>query len=209
MFDNRSVRDKSDPQGRARSHGASSKDGIDPIAGRALLPNGEEVSCTAVMRSPLRGDISLKGKVSPGQVVVCSLDNVGILVGKVNEITPRGILVDFMVRESRREKLAARLDWHAAHAVRTAQLRRAPRIVPLHPAVEIRLAETVTFNGTILDISLSGAAIVLRPNPGLFVGTLLRVAGRYATVVRAIEDGVAVQFVEPFSTDAFDRWVTP
>ena len=160
-----------------------------------------------VMRSLLRGEISLKGKVSSGQVVVCSLDNIGILIGKVNEISPRGILVDFMVRESRREKLAARLDWHAKHTVRAAQLRRAPRIVPLHPAVEIRLAETVNFSGMILDISLSGAAITLRPNPGLFVGTLLRVAGRYATVVREIEDGVAVQFVEPFSTDAFDRWV--
>jgi hypothetical protein len=159
------------------------------------------------MRSPLRGEISFKGKVSPGQVVVCCLDNVGILVGKVNEITPRGILLDFLIRESRREKLAARLDWHAAHAVRAAQLRRAPRIVSLHPMVERRLAETVSFTGTILDISLSGAAIVLRPNPGLFVGTLLRVAGRSATVVRAIEDGVAVQFVELFSTDAFDRWV--
>ncbi|MET0527701.1 MAG: PilZ domain-containing protein [Microvirga sp.] len=155
----------------------------------------------------MRGEISFKGKVSPGQVVVCCLDNVGILVGKVNEITPRGILLDFLIRESRREKLAARLDWHAAHAVRAAQLRRAPRIVSLHPMVERRLAETVSFTGTILDISLSGAAIVLRPNPGLIVGTLLRVAGRSAPVVRAIEDGVAVQFVELFSTDAFDRWV--
>jgi len=207
MFNSRSVRNESDPQGRARSHGAPSKDDIAPIAGRALLPDGEEVSCTVVMRSLLRGEISLKGKVSPGQVVVCSLDNIGILIGKVNEISPRGISVDFLVRESRREKLAARLDWHAKHTVRAAQLRRAPRIVPLHPAVEIRLAETVNFSGMILDISLSGAAITLRPNPGLFVGTLLRVAGRYATVVREIEDGVAVQFVEPFSTDAFDRWV--
>ena len=63
--------------------------------------------------------------------------------------------------------------------------------------------------GTILNISISGAKITLRPNPGLFVGALVRIGSRLATVVRAIEGGIAVQFVEPFPADNFDERIRP
>ena len=54
---------------------------------------------------------------------------------------------------------------------------------------------------------MSGAAIALRRNPGAFVGGLVRIGSRFATVVRAMEDGIAVQFVEPFTAENFDERV--
>ncbi|MCJ2079025.1 PilZ domain-containing protein [Methylobacterium sp. E-016] len=170
-----------------------------------LLASGDEVSCTAVLSSPLQGEIFVEAKATLGEVVVCVLDGVGILVGKVAEVRPAGFVVDFMVKRSHRERVAARLEWHIVQADRSAQLRRAPRLVPFHRSVEVRLAETVVLAGTILNISMSGAKITLQPNPGLFVGALVRIGSRLATVVRAIEGGVAVQFVEPFPADNFDE----
>jgi hypothetical protein len=182
---------------------------LEPLLGRVLLASGDEVTCSAVLSSPLQGEVFIEAKATLGEVVVCALDGVGILVGKVTEIRPAGFTVDFMVKRSHRERVAARLEWHVVQADRSAQLRRAPRLVPFDRSVEVRLAETVVLAGTILNISISGAKITLRPNPRLFVGALVRVGSRFATVVRAIEGGVAVQFVEPFPVDNFDERIRP
>ena len=209
MAQERSGAEKSLPFDCARSHDAQTTQPSEPITGRALLPTGEEVPCTVVMHSPLRGEISVQAKPTSGQVVVCVLDNVGILVGKVVEPTPRGIMVDFMIKQSHRDRFAAQLESHTVQAAQIWRLRSAPRLVPFHQSVEVRLAETVVFAGTILNISISGAKITLRPNPGLFVGALVRIGSRLATVVRAIEGGIAVQFVEPFPADNFDERIRP
>ncbi len=55
----------------------------------------------------------------------------------------------------------------------------------------------------IKDISLSGAAIDLNTDSLPFVGSRVRVGARYATGVRLIARGIAVQFIEPFSADTF------
>lgn len=207
MLGTRSKTDNSDLQGRAQSHGAQVPSDPEPLLGRVLLASGDEVTCRAVLSSPMQGEIFLEAKATLGEVVVCVLDGVGILVGKVTEVRPAGFSVDFMVKRSHRERVAARLEWHVVQSYRSAQLRRAPRLVPFDRSVEVRLAETVVLAGTILNISISGAKITLRPNPGLFVGALVRVGSRFSTVVRAIEGGVAVQFVEPFAADNFDERV--
>ncbi|WP_210248620.1 PilZ domain-containing protein [Methylobacterium sp. WL6] len=114
-----------------------------------------------------------------------------------------------MIKQSHRDRFAAQLESHTVQAAQIRKLRSAPRLVPFHQFVEVRLAETVVFVGTILNISISGAKITLRPNPGLFVGALVRIGSRLATVVRAIEGGIAVQFVEPFPADNFDERIRP
>jgi len=179
----------------------------EPIAGRVLLANGEELSCTALMRSPLQGEIRVQAKATAGEIVVCALDNVGILVGKIVAASITNLSVTFMVKESRREKVAVRLKWHEAQCALASQLQRAPRIVPLHRAVEVRLGERIVLGGTILDISLSGAAIDLNGAESPFVGTRVRVGRRFATVMRLIETGIAVQFLEPFPSHIFDERV--
>jgi hypothetical protein len=63
--------------------------------------------------------------------------------------------------------------------------------------------------GTILDISLSGAAINLDAAQQPFVGARVRVGRRFATVMRLIETGIAVQFLEPFPPHLFDERVRP
>ena len=183
--------------------------GCEPITGRILLASGEELSCTALMRSPLRGELRVQAKATPGEVVVCALDNVGILVGKVIAASNSSFSVTFIVKESRREKITARLKWHEARCTLTSRLQRAPRIVPLHRAVEVRWSERIVLGGTILNISLSGAAIDLNGAEPPFIGARIRIGRRFATVLRLIETGIAVQFLEPFPPHLFDERVRP
>jgi len=179
----------------------------EPVSGRILLASGDELPCTATLFPQLHGIITVKAEAALGEFVICYLDNVGILVGKVTELHQTGLRVAFNVKDHRREKVVARLDWHTAQAHRSAQLRRAPRLTPLHRSVEVRLAESFVVAGRILNISISGAAIALDSDPGVFVGSLVRAGSRFATVVRVIDGGIGVQFVEPFAPDSFDERV--
>lgn len=208
MLETTSARDQSDTGGDGQSHDVRG-DSANPIVGRVLLANGTEVACTAVMHTPLRGEIHVLAEVMPGEIVICALAYVGILVGKVTDVLPVGIDVTFMIKNKHQMKVAARLKWHGVRANRLAQLRGAPQIVPVHRSVEVGLAGTIIVTGTIIDISPSGAAITLHPDPGRFVGSQVRIGARPARVVRAIEGGVAVQFVEPFLPDSFDERVRP
>lgn len=194
---------------RAFSPDRQAAPACEPVPGRVLLANGDELPCTALMRSPLQGEIRVQAKVMTGEIVVCALDNVGILVGKITAAAISSFSVAFMVKESRREKIATRLKWHEAERKLASQLERAPRIVPLHRNVEVRLGEQLVLGGTILDISLSGAAIDLNGAEPPFVGARVRVGRRFATVMRLIETGIAVQFLEPFPAHLFDDRVRP
>ncbi|WP_342109689.1 PilZ domain-containing protein [Methylobacterium sp. SI9] len=200
---------QSESRARAPSPEQDPAPTCEPIAGRVLLANGDELSCTALMRSPLQGDIRVQSKVLPGEIVICALDNIGILVGKITAVSVASFSVAFMVKEGRREKIATRLKWHEAERKLANQLERAPRIVPLHRTVEVRLGERIVLGGTIRDISLSGAAIDLNGAEPPFVGSRVRVGRRFATVMRLIETGIAVQFLEPFPSHLFDDRVRP
>ena len=79
----------------------------------------------------------------------------------------------------------------------TTEVRLVPRITPLHRDLEGRIVLT----GTILDISLSGAAIRLGNPEGAFVGE------RFAATVRPPDDGLAVHYVVPLTSENFDERV--
>ncbi|MCJ2013307.1 PilZ domain-containing protein [Methylobacterium sp. J-076] len=154
-------------------------------------------------------EIVAGARVEVGQVVVCSLDYIGILPGRISSLTSQGFILDLKIPEDRRGRVATRLEWHAKRCLQHAELRGAPRIVPQHRAVEVRLGENIVLPGTIHNISLSGAAIDLSTDALPFVGTRVRVGARYATVVRLIPRGIAVQFMEPFAANAFASHVRP
>lgn len=174
-----------------------------------MLASGHEFPCLARNISVAAVEIVGETEVEVGQVVICSLDNIGLLPGRVLGRTPTGFVMTLNLPAERRARVTARLEWHAEKLAREADLRRAVRIVPVHRSVEVRLGERIVLPGTIRNISLSGAAIELGEVALPFVGAHVRVGSRYATVVRHIENGIAVHFLEPFSAGAFDERVRP
>lgn len=174
-----------------------------------MLAGGIEFPCRVQQISLQAAEIVARARVEVGQVVVCSLDYIGILPGRISSLTAQGFILDLRIPEDRRGRVATRLEWHAKRCLQNAELRGAPRIVPKHRPVDVRLGENIVLRGTINNISLSGAAIDLDTDALPFVGTRVRVGARYATVVRLIPRGIAVQFMEPFPADSFADCVRP
>ncbi|GJD36551.1 hypothetical protein FMGBMHLM_3473 [Methylobacterium aerolatum] len=194
---------------QARTSGKLGSGSDFAIRGRAMLAGGTEFPCRVQEINLKSAEFIATARVEVGQVVVCSLDYIGILPGRISTLTRRGFILDLRIPEDRRGRVSARLDWYAKRRLQQAELRGAPRIVPKHRAVEVRLGENILMPGTIQDISLSGAAIDLGTDALPFVGSRVRVGARYATVVRLIPRGIAVQFAEPFAADSFADWVRP
>lgn len=193
--------------GRAQSGGAPAE--LDPslIKSRALLPNGDEFLCLARNVTVRSADLLAKVRIEIGQPMVLHLDEIGLLHATVTEVLGQGFVVSLTVAAHRRDRIAAQLAWYAGRASRRTELRGAPRIVPLHRQIEVRLGKTMVYDGTILNISMSGAAIALDADEVPFVGARLRVGTRYAKVVRLIPEGIAVEFEEAFTPGTFDQSV--
>ncbi len=198
-----------DDRNQVRASGKKGVHSDNIIRGRAMLAGGTEFPCRVQQISLQAAEIVARARVEVGQVVVCSLDYIGILPGRISSLTTHGFILALRIPEDRRGRVATRLEWHAKRCLQSAELRGAPRIVPKHRAVDVRLGENIVLRGTIDNISLSGAAIDLNTDALPFVGTRVRVGARYATVVRLIPRGIAVQFVEPFAADRFADHVRP
>jgi len=186
---------------------ARSAQAEDVLTGRVLLSNGDEYSCIARNVSIQSAELTVASTISTGQVVVCYFDQVGILPGRAIATTSTGFVVAFQIKPTRRDRITAQLEWWTKTRNEATELRRAPRIVPLHKDVEVRLGEQIVLAGTVLNISMSGAAIRLGTRDGPFVGARVRVGERFATVVRLLDDGIAVQFITPFTSENFDERV--
>lgn len=181
----------------------------DAIAGRVILSSGEEFSCLARNVTPMEADLSGSLTVEAGETLVCHLDEIGLLPGRIVAVGRKSFRVAFTLSGGHRTRIAAQLEWHAGRATQRANLRRSPRIVPLHRAVEVRLGEKLVWPGTIQNISMSGVAVSLDAAAIPFIGGRVRIGSRYATVVRVVEGGIAAEFAEPFTADNFDERVRP
>lgn len=177
------------------------------IAGRCMLMNGQEFACEALRVSLDAAVIVATHPVQIDARVICYLTNIGILRGWVDRLIPHGFVMRLEVREDRKARLAACLEWHSNRVALAAAQRAAPRIVPINRKVEMRLGEELVFPGLILDLSVSGAAILMKPAHIPFVGAVVRAGRRPATVVRAFDKGVGVQFQEPITQAAFSEHI--
>lgn len=175
------------------------------ILGRALVSSGEDFPCRVIKMSTTHAAVVGARRLDAGEIVVVSLDTIGILRGCVSRPLSDGFIMQLDVTEKRKSTVRAALEWHAERANAQAEKRAAPRIVPVSRAVEVRLGEELVFRGLILNISISGAAIVMRASERPFPGAPVRVGRRDARVVRLIDKGVAVQFDEPLDPAGFDH----
>ena len=113
--------------------------------------------------------------------------------------------MEAFVEVARRARFAARLDWLASQASGRTDQRSDPRIVPTVRTVEVRGADGRVQPGTIIDLSMTGAAISVPDRPA--VGEAVTIGKRRATVVRHLENGFAVTFRLPFRPETFGRHV--
>ncbi|WP_128566283.1 PilZ domain-containing protein [Methylobacterium crusticola] len=175
------------------------------INGRYLLPGGAEHACQARSLSPEAAEVLAPVSGRPGDTVTVYLDDVGALTGVIRAVTPRGFSMTVEVGRERRARIAARLEWLAGRDGGPADQRDNLRIVPTATAVTVRLPDGAAVPGTILDLSMNGAAVAVVARPS--VGSTVTVGKRFATVVRHIDEGIAVTFRLPFRPETFGQHV--
>jgi hypothetical protein len=171
------------------------------VGGRYLLPGGAEHACETRSLSLAAIEVLAPESGLLGDPVTLYLDDVGPVAGAIRAINPDGFTLAVDVGPERRARFAARLDWLAGLTSGRSDQRSDPRIVPTVRTVEVRGADGRVQPGTIIDLSMTGAAISVPDRPA--VGEAVTIGKRRATVVRHLENGFAVTFRLPFRPETF------
>lgn len=174
------------------------------LLGRFMLPDYQEYPCQVVDMSP--GGAAL---VSPivadvGLRVIAYIDHIGRIEGQVARHIDGGFAMTIATSAHKRDKIASKLTYLAnKDLLNLPEDRRHERQVVENPYSKLQMDDGREYPCSVLDISLSGAAIrtVVRPA----IGTLVQLGDIRARVVRHIDEGIALEFAavqNRFSVDA-------
>jgi hypothetical protein len=167
-----------------------------------MLSDRHEYPCQSVDMSP--GGLAIIAPVlgEIGERVVCYMEQIGRVEGTVARQFQHGFALAVSVPLTKREKLADQLTWLAnQHALGMPEDRRHGRIVPRHLRTTLTMADGQQLPVRLLDISISGAAIISDQRPPL--GSEVTLGKTTGRVVRAFGNGVGIQFSSPLPADQF------
>jgi len=164
------------------------------LLGRFMREDRQEYPCQTLNLSPGSAALTTPAFISVGERIVLYLDQLGRMEGHVARIFDGGFAMVMESTVHKKDKLAAKLTWLAnRHELNLPEDRRHERMSPKFPiSPMVVLPDGREYQATLVDVSLSGAAIVLDAGPP--TGSPIQIAQLRATVVRQIEHGVAVEF---------------
>jgi uncharacterized protein (DUF2252 family) len=177
------------------------------LLGRYMLADRREYPCQVQDMSP--GGMALVAPVAgkAGERVVAYVDHLGRLEGTIVRVYPTGFAMTIAATSRKRDKLAAQLTWLAnRHILGLPEDRRHERIVPRNPRATLVMPNGVSDVCRIVDMSLSGAAVVSETKPP--VGAVIWLGKTQARVVRVSDDGFAVEFTRLQHPDFLEENVT-
>jgi hypothetical protein len=163
------------------------------LLGRYMLEDRREFPCQVINMSP--GGLAL---IAPacgrlGERVVAYVDHIGRLEGLIARVFPSGFSMTIAASQRKRDKLAAQLTWLAnRHILDTPEDRRHQRSASRDQMVTLTLADGSDEQCSIVDLSVSGVAVVSLHRPPL--GSPVRVGKAPGRVVRHLDNGFAVEF---------------
>jgi hypothetical protein len=163
------------------------------LLGRYMLEDRREFPCQVINMSP--GGLAL---IAPacgrlGERVVAYVDHIGRLEGLIARVFPSGFSMTIAASQRKRDKLAAQLTWLAnRHILDTPEDRRHQRNANRDQMVTLTLADGSDEQCSIVDLSVSGVAVVSLHRPPL--GSAVRVGKAPGRAVRHLDNGFAVEF---------------
>jgi hypothetical protein len=184
------------------------------VDGRYTLPNWYDpqgrprsFACRTSRVSPFRMMVAVPVVGKIGDRLSTYFGDFGRLEGHISDTVAGGFLLDLALSYAEREKFATKLTWLEKKlqdpAVR--DHRKQARIVPENPHSILTFASGTMHNCFVIDMSPSGAAVSADVQPP--VGTPLAVGACVGRVVRHLELGFAVQFVEQQPRDVLEQLV--
>jgi hypothetical protein len=143
-----------------------------------------------------------------GELVSCHFDEFGLIRGRVTRKLPSGFVTDIIMSDAERDKLGAKIEWQKkrVHA-QVPDKREHKRFQPRDPRSVIVTADGTRIPCFIIDVSQSGVAVSAHFWPE--VGTPIAVGRLVGRVVRYLEVGFAMQFIEVQSADEVEMLLQP
>jgi len=163
------------------------------LPGRYMLSDGAEFGCETIDVSP--GGIAIRGARS-GRLrerVVAYIDGLGRVEGTIARL-------EVHAPSSKQERLAAKIGWLLKRERDgLSDRRRRQRVELSDDETVLRTTDGAVFRARLIDVSVSGAAILV--DAALPLGAPVLLGDKSGRVSRHFPGGVAVTFNEPFSED--------
>jgi hypothetical protein len=164
-------------------------------------------ACRTSRVSPFRMmvDVPVVGKV--GDRLTSYFHDFGKLEGQISDTVTGGFLLELEMSGAMRETLSNKLTWleKKQKDPGVSDSRKDARIIPASPHSTLTLADGSVQECFVIDMSVSGAAVSAEVQPQ--VGMPLAVGACVGRVVRLLNDGFAVKFVEEQKRDDLERRV--
>src|SRR6202167_5080933 len=156
------------------------------LLGRYMLPDRREFPCQIINMSPGGLALLAPGIGNVGDRVIAYLDHIGRVEGKITRIIDNGCAMSVGASARKRDKLAAQLTWLANRDIlNLPEDRRHQRVNTRDQATTVRLENGAEEKCRIVDLSVSGVAVISDSRPPL--GTLVRVGKAPGRVVRHLD----------------------
>jgi hypothetical protein len=167
---------------------------------RFLADGGAEERGALFDMSPGGVSITAAKPPAPGARLVAYVDDIGRIEGEVVRHHPYGFAARLTGTQRVRDKLAERLTFYAnKHLLHADDFRRHERVL-MDRTGQMELQDGKLINCRVVDLSLSGAAIEVQPQP--MVGTTVTVGRMRGQVVRHFAKGVGIRFLDLALTHA-------
>lgn len=138
------------------------------------------------------------------EVVAAHIKDFGLLRARVVREIPTGFVIEFDQDDGARDKLAAKIAWKKKNfGVASVDKREFPRILPRNPRTVLTMADGKMMPCFVIDVSRSGVAVSAAILPGK--GTPVAVGSLVGRVVRRLDVGFAVQFLEQQPAEHLER----
>ncbi len=165
----------------------------DILFGRYMLPDRSEYASQIKDLTPHSATFTCTAPPHVDDRIIAYIQEIGRVEGKVTQAWKEEFHLEFTVAESKRNKIAAKLNWlQTKDETGGEDLRRHSRHEPADGQTVLTLPDGRQYPCEIIDMSLSGAAIRVAVIPS--IGTNVILGKMRGTVSRIHECGVAVEF---------------
>lgn len=172
------------------------------LPGRFMRENKQEFPCKLRDISDGGAAITAAVELDLGERIIAYFDHIGGLEGVVVRTFEGGFALELLITRHKREKLAAQLERLSSNRDHT--LRRHERITTESKTAMLQLAEGISTEVRVLDVSISGASVKTEARPA--IGSEVVLGKLRAKIVRHHSEGVGLEFLDIQNPDAARRY---
>ena len=176
------------------------------LSGRFRRENKQEYPCKLRDISEGSAAVLAPADLDVGERIIAYFDHIGGLEGVVASTFEGGFSIELQITQHKREKLASQLAWlsNSRGQGQTFPGRRHERFAVDNETATLRLAEGISTQVRVLDVSISGASVETEARPA--IGSEVVLGKLRAKVVRHHVEGLGLEFIDIQNPDALRRY---